>query len=135
MPAKTLVLDGDRGGPVNNLCVISEVAPSYAPRDRSLVSISVMGPTDSDEARVEREVREQLTGWFGKQVHDWRPLRRYRVARALPDLPPRGKEEPFAHITSDSRVLVCGDHLARGSIEGAMVSGRRAAEAILESEV
>jgi phytoene dehydrogenase-like protein len=132
--AKTLVLDGDRSGPVNNLCVISEVARSYAPPERALVSVSLIGPTDMDEASVEGEVREQLEGWFGKQVTDWRLLRRYRIAHALPDLPPRGDAEPFARITSDPRVLVCGDHLTRGSIEGAMLSGRRAAEAILESE-
>ena len=40
-----LVLNGDRTGPINNLCVPSNVAPTYAPPGQALVSVSVVGRT------------------------------------------------------------------------------------------
>ncbi len=41
-----LVLDGEDAGPVNNLAVMSDVAPGYAPAGRALVSASVLGEPD-----------------------------------------------------------------------------------------
>jgi hypothetical protein len=127
-----LVLDGERGGPINNLTVISEVAPSYAPSGRSLVSVSLIGAADRADDEIEHRVRTQLEDWFGKQVTQWRLLRVYRVRQALPDLPPRVPDQPATIVGTDPRVVICGDHVAHGSIEGAMASGRLAAGTILE---
>jgi phytoene dehydrogenase-like protein len=125
---KSLVLDGEDQGPANHLCVISEIASGYAPAGRALISVNVLGIPRIDEQALERAVRTQLTGWFGKQVADWRPVRQYRIEYALPGLPPRSRPTTSA---GDTDVFVCGDHASHGSIEGAMVSGRRTAEAIL----
>jgi predicted NAD/FAD-dependent oxidoreductase len=111
--------------------VISQVAPSYAPPGRSLVSVSLVGHSNEADEAIEREVRGQLEEWFGTQVTDWRLLRLYRIRQALPDLPPRGQERPLPVLETGPGVIVCGDHLERGSIEGAMLSGRAAAERIL----
>jgi predicted NAD/FAD-dependent oxidoreductase len=40
---------------------------------------------------------------------------------------------PRRDVRLASGLLVCGDHRDNASINGAMVSGRRAAEAILEA--
>ena len=53
LPAgKRIVLDGDGTGPVNNVAVMSAVAPSYAPPGRALIAASCVG-LDVDEDAVE----------------------------------------------------------------------------------
>ena len=82
IPGPWLVVNGE-GGPINNLCVPSEAAPSYAPAGRSLVSLSILGAAEPDLDAVGR----QLRGWFGSGVTEWRHLRSYRIPRALPSYP------------------------------------------------
>jgi phytoene dehydrogenase-like protein len=125
-----LVLNGEGRGPVNHLAVMSEVAPSYAPAGQALVSVSVLEAAEGSEA-LETRVREQLTEWFGGAVAGWRHLRTYAIAHALPAQPPESFEEPHRQVRLSPGLYVCGDYRENGSIEGAMVSGRRAAEALL----
>jgi len=125
-----LVLNGEGRGPVNNLAVMSEVSPSYAPAGQALISVSVLG-TAEDSAELEGRVREQLSGWFGGGVEKWRHLRSYALAHALPAQPPELLEEPHKRVRLSPGLYACGDYRENGSIEGAMVSGRRAAEALL----
>ena len=126
-----LVLNGEGQGPLNNLCVPSVVAPSYAPAGAALISASVLGPLSLPHEVLERQVQAQLGDWFGSQVDRWTPLRTYRIPQALPIIEPRwepGTDRPFKLLPG---VYVCGDHRANPSIQGAMASGRRAAEAVL----
>jgi phytoene dehydrogenase-like protein len=123
-----LVLDGEGEGPVNNLCVPSEVARDYAPAGHALVSASVVGrEADADTPELERRVREQMTRWFGAEVEDWRLLRAHRIGHALP-VQDRMQAQS---VRMEPGLYVAGDHRESGSIQGAMVSGRRAAEAVL----
>jgi phytoene dehydrogenase-like protein len=127
MRAAKLLLDGDGCGPVNNLCVMSEVAPNTAPPDQSLISATVLG-TGHDQG-LEQNVRHQLAGWFGAGVESWRHITTYQIERALPDQsPPR--PAPAPERLADG-VYVCGDYLHDGSINGAMASGRRTARALI----
>jgi phytoene dehydrogenase-like protein len=125
-----LVLAGEGAGPVNNLCVVTNVAPATAPAGRTLVSVSTVGLTDEDEGELERAVRGQLRDWFGAAVERWRLIRAYRIGRALPALP-AGALDAARGRTGFGGTVVCGDHTFHGSIHGAMLSGRRAAESIL----
>ena len=47
IPGPWLVVNGE-GGPINNLCVPSEAAPSYAPPGRALVSVTILGAGEPD---------------------------------------------------------------------------------------
>lgn len=114
-----LVLNGDSTGPVNNLCVPSNVATAYAPPGAALISVAALG-TDPDLIAV----REQLASWFGPQVSRWQHLRTYRIAHAQPEPPPRHFPAGFH---------VCGDHTEASSIQGALLSGRRMAESVIQS--
>lgn len=126
-----LVLDGERSGPVNNLCVPSVVAPSYAPEGAVLVSASVLPSDDpGDDAALEAAVRAQLRGWFGTAVDGWRLLRIYRIAHAQPGQAPPALAQPERPVRLRRGLYVCGDHRDNASINGAMTSGRRAAEAV-----
>jgi hypothetical protein len=126
-----LVLNGEGRGPVNNLCVPTVVAPSYGPSDESLVSVTVLG-IPRDEELLQTEVRKQLRDWFGLAADDWRHLRTYRIPYALPNQVPPALAVPERSVRRQSGLYVCGDHLDNASIQGAMVSGRRAAAAVWE---
>lgn len=124
VPGPWLVLNGE-GGPVNNLCVPSEAAPGYAPAGRSLVSVSALGSGEPDLALIHR----QLRGWYGAAVDEWRHLRTYRIPRALPAYPAGGFEPLPARLAAG--LYACGDHREHPSLNGALRSGRLAAEAVL----
>lgn len=124
-----LVLNGEGRGPINNLCVPTDVAPTYATHGQALVSVTVLGDS-SDEASLKAAVTQQLTEWYGSVVASWRFLRLYRIAYALPSQVPPALAEPQRPVRWASGLFVCGDHRDQASIQGAMVSGRRAAEAV-----
>jgi len=95
------------------------------------VSVTVLGiPEDAD--RLLTEVREQLGDWFGPAVKAWHHLRTYRIPYALPRQVPPALDAPERPVRWQPGIYVCGDHRDNASIQGAMVSGRRAAEAVLE---
>lgn len=126
-----LVLDGDRTGPVNNLQVMSNAAPGYAPAGRSLATCSILEPNlGDDDELLERKVRAQLGGWYGKAVGGWKTIAINRVDQALP-AQPVGSLEPMERPLRLRRWLwVAGDHRATSSIDGALASGRHAGEQI-----
>jgi hypothetical protein len=108
------------------------VASNYAPKGKSLVSVTIIGNPDSDDQQLETAVRTQLTEWFGPSVNGWRYLRTYRVLHALPMQIP-----PVVDPTSKSTqirpgLFLCGEYQNVASIQWAMVSGRQAAEAVMD---
>lgn len=126
-----LVLNGEGRGPINNCAVMSEVSPAYAPPGRALVSVSVLGlPEAGGEALVGR-VRAQLRTWFGRRADAWNLLRVYEIPEALPDQSPAALDPVRLPSRLGEGLFACGDHRDLRSIEGALVSGRRAAEAVL----
>ncbi|TAE73718.1 MAG: FAD-dependent oxidoreductase [Verrucomicrobia bacterium] len=122
-----IALDGSGRGLVNNLCVPSDVAPNYAPPGQSLIFATVLGT--ADEQNLETRVRGELATWFGPEVHSWRHLRTDRIPYALPEQAP--SNIPAPGFRERDGILVCGDHLATASIEGAIHSGLRAADHLL----
>ena len=127
-PGGALLLDGDGAGPVNNVAVLSDVAPQYAPAGRALVNASLAGlaPDDDDDA-LDARARDQLRGWFGPQVAGWRRLRVDRIAHAQPQQAPGALDPPQRPVRRRERLWVCGDHRDTASLNGALVSGRRTA--------
>jgi protoporphyrinogen oxidase len=126
-----LMLDGDGTGPASAVTVLSEVSREYAPAGKHLVAASVIGLPTDDDGSLDQKVRGQLGGWFGAEaVGGWRLLRVYRIRHALPSQP-MGALEPWERpVKLRDGLFVCGDHRDNASINGAMVSGRRAAETV-----
>jgi len=117
-------------GPIATLAVMSDVAPGYAPPGRHLVTVSTVGvPAEDDDALV-GAVREQARGWFGDEVDAWRPLAVQRIPYAQPRQDPDDLPELTRPVAHAPGVWMCGDHRDTGSIQGALVSGRRTAEAV-----
>jgi phytoene dehydrogenase-like protein len=122
-----LVVDADRRGPVVNSVVISHASPSYAPPGQALVASSTLGTDTSREAAI--AVRTHLALLYGASAKGWQDVSAVAVPGALPAMPvPHDFRRP---VRLASGRYVAGDHRDSSSIQGAMVSGRRAAEAVL----
>ncbi len=126
-----LMVNGDTQGPIGTASVLSEVAPTYAPSGRALVVVSVADQAATDSTALLAAVREQLRDWFGGQVETWRHLRTDRISRALPPLACLAAQNGEWQPRLRRGVYHCGDYCASGTLDGALGSGRHAAEAIL----
>lgn len=127
-----LVLNGEGEGPVNNLTVMSAVSPHYAPAGQSLISVSVVGNPSRPDAEVEARVRTHLRRWYGDVVDTWRHLKTYRIVHAQPAQPPSALTPPERPARLADGLYLAGDHRTNASINGAMRSGCRAADAVLD---
>ena len=126
-----LVLNGGQTGPINNMCVPSNVSPSYAPKGQALISVSVVGANDHESTDLEREVRRQLQDWFGSEVDRWSTLKRYHIRHALPSQPAHFRDHGSQNPKLAAGLYRCGDYCETASINGALLSGRHTAEAML----
>ena len=117
---KLVVLDGTGQGPVLNVAVMSNVAPSYAPAGSHLVVAALPG---HDGPSIDTDARTQLRGWWGPQVDSWDHVATYRIAHGQPRQRP--PFDPKRRVLLDDGRFVCGDHRDTASIQGAMYSGRR----------
>jgi phytoene dehydrogenase-like protein len=143
-----LLLNGEglRDGPVNHAAVMSNVSAEYAPAGAHLVCANVVGrapQSEAERAELEQEVRTQMRRWFGQQVGQWEVVGGYFIPHALPmqryaeweqgptsvksSTSGRGKKEEAQEI------FLCGDYCETASIQGALASGRRTAEAVAAS--
>ncbi|MBV9921014.1 MAG: FAD-dependent oxidoreductase [Pseudonocardia sp.] len=118
--AQLLHLDGT-GGPIANTVVMPA---QYAPRGRTLVSSTVVGA-----ALPEPEIRRELRRIYDASTEGWELLRTDEVRAAQPAFPAgRPLRSP---VDLGEGLFVAGDHRDTPSQQGALVSGRRAAEAVL----
>jgi hypothetical protein len=124
----TLILNGTGRGCVNHAVVMSDVAPEYAPPGQALLAVSVHGLPEDEDAVLARRVQTKLEGWWGAQVSAWRWLKSVRVPEALPVNSPL-VQRPAEPVRQG--VWICGDYRDTASIQGAMASGRRTADALI----
>lgn len=123
-----IALNASGQGLVNNFCVPSDVAPGYAPPGQSLISVSLLGL--HREPDIPERVREELRSWFGNQVDDWQHIRTDVIRHALPE---QGPGSPSPGYIEHDGILICGDHTTSASIEGAIISGKKTAAAIIHA--
>jgi phytoene dehydrogenase-like protein len=126
-----LLLNGDKSGWINSLTVPSQVSASYAPPGQALISVVVVGHLSSDDNTVETAVRGQLTAWFGAGVSNWRHLKTFRIAHALPAQSPPMPDPTASQPQVQPGIFVCGEYSSVPGIQWAMLSGRLAAEAVI----
>ena len=119
-----LVLDTE-GGPVVNSVVMTNAAPAYSSDGRALVASSVLSP----EPLPDVQLRSVLARLWGTSVADWQQVAVTRVPQALPALP--GGSPLAKPVRLAEGLYVAGDHRDTPSTQGALASGRRAAEAYL----
>lgn len=123
---KLLVIDQrHEHGPVLNTVVVSNAAPGYAPEGRHLVQASTL-LRPGQEPVSDAEVRRHVGELWGVDASGWDLLRRDDIPYALPAQPAPLVDRQ--HLEVKDGLILAGDHVDTGSIQGAMVSGRRAAD-------
>lgn len=126
-----LMLNGDGSGPINNLSVVSNVQPSYAPPGKALICASIVGSeANRPPAELEARVRAQLHDWFGSETTEWTTLKVFEMPSALPACP-----RLSAGFREVDGVIYAGDYLSYGSQNGALAAGRAVGSAVVINEV
>ncbi|MFF1874764.1 FAD-dependent oxidoreductase [Streptomyces sp. CB03911] len=136
MNEPVLLLEGDRTGSgpplVSHSLVLSELHPSYAPAGQALIATTVLGRRGFDSggaAGLEPAVRARLAELYGTSTAGWEFLSVRHVPDAVPAMPPPHNFRRPVRVLAG--LYVCGDHRDTSSVQGALVSGRRAAAAVL----
>jgi phytoene dehydrogenase-like protein len=127
--------EGRAAGPVNHVAVMSAVSPQYAPPGAHLVVANVVGEAPAEDAallRLDRAVRLHMRKWTGPAVDSWKMLGAYPLARALPQQRHAEWEQSPVRVGGTGGVYMCGDYRETASIQGALASGRRSAEAVIK---
>jgi len=119
-----IALNGSPFGKIANVAVPSDATKGYAPDEKSLICVTTKGPASAEDISME------LRSWFGSKARSFRFLRRYTIPQALPRQLPGDNGYGKRPTRLDSGIWICGDYRYSGSIQGAMVSGRKVAEAI-----
>ena len=122
---KMLVLNPNRASMVHNLCVPSDIAPAYAPAGKSLISVSTQGYDLHDENEVAKNIKRELTNWYGNEVQNWQHLKTYHIPQALPNF---DKSQTANSLKISDILYQCGDTTAYPSLNAAMATGRKVAE-------
>jgi phytoene dehydrogenase-like protein len=118
-----LVVDGQRRGPIINTVVISDISKNYAPTGQNLIC------TTTDLNVTESDVRRHLAILWGTSTHGWQFIAKYEIPAALP-IHNVGRALSQGMKINDHH-FVAGDHRTVPSQQGALFSGRLAAELIL----
>ncbi len=108
---------------INHFCLLTSVAETYG-QGKPLLSVSIIGNKKLTLPQVQQEINQ-----IAKQDLKLELVERVFVQRALPAI----KDEPQGFKMIDG-VVYCGDRWASPSINGALRSGRMAAEFILKEE-
>ena len=118
-----LLIDAERRGPVINSIVLSNMVKSYAPPQRSLLS------TTTIESASESEVRRHLSMMWGVQTQSWPLIAKYEIPKSLPIFGIGHHTVTSARVSDN--VFIAGDFRTAPSQNGALLSGRLAAQELL----
>jgi glycine/D-amino acid oxidase-like deaminating enzyme len=131
MDEATLLVDVD-GGLIDNSVVITNAAPTYSCDGRALIATSLtLSPAGPPPGDLLQAVTGRLGQLWSADTSGWERIATCTIPRALPAMTPPAPLRRSVHAgPPTSGLFVCGDHRDTPSIQGALVSGRRAADAV-----
>lgn len=125
----TIGLDARKKSPINNYCRLDEVQATYAPSGKSLWCVTLREEDQSSHLQV----AEALASLIRCAPSDLAHLKTYRISKALPVVNAPRNDIPAEQTQLGSHIYLAGDYLLNGSIDAALRSGARAAEAVTET--
>lgn len=131
---KKILLNAAPNAYVNNAVLLTNIAPTYAPPHKHLLSVTVLGnPTEDDEA-IARHALDEMAAWFpDADLKHWDVLAVYRIRFAQFAQKPGVFDHLPNNKTSVAGLYVAGEYTQSSSIQGAMHSGEYAAQAVLRA--
>jgi phytoene dehydrogenase-like protein len=118
---------------VNNAVLLTNIAPTYAPPHKHLLSVSVLDDRGVDDEELARRSLCEMASWFpGRNLQDWHLLAVYRIPFSQFAQPPGVFDALPGSVTAIEGLFLAGEYTQSSSIQGAMHSGEHAAQAILK---
>tara|TARA_A100000164_G_scaffold61012_1_gene49413 strand:- start:121 stop:1332 length:1212 start_codon:yes stop_codon:yes gene_type:complete len=112
---------------INNIAFVSSVSPDYAPKDKTLLSISIIGKNEI--IGIDKKLKQKMVFYFGGDITDYTVEKTINTKKATLNQLPGFYENK---IKQNGNVIFAGDHMFNGSIEGAAISGIKAYERIIK---
>jgi len=112
---------------INNIAFVSSVSPNYAPKDKTLLSISILGKNEI--IGIDKKLKQKMVFYFGGDISDYTVEKTINTKKATLNQLPGFYENK---IKQEGNVIFAGDHMFNGSIEGAAISGIKAYERIIK---
>jgi len=112
---------------INNIAFVSSVSPDYAPKDKTLLSISIIGKNEI--IGIDKKLKQKMVFYFGGDITDYTVEKTINTKKATLNQLPGFYENK---IKQKGNVIFAGDHMFNGSIEGAAISGIKAYERIIK---
>lgn len=117
----------------NNLVFMTDVSKSYSNNDRALLSVSITKPVTLDD-KLAKLVAIELSAITNINAEFFEHVKTYEIHDALPDVEDMSVTLPATSSKIYDNVFLAGDHMLYGSLNAAMTSGRKAAEALILSQ-
>jgi hypothetical protein len=134
---KRLVLDATGKRAINEIAPLSEVAPSYAPPGEHLIAAVFVGEdalAEPDDDKLGETARADAALMLGHHPGDWSVLRITRVPFSQYAQPP-GIHRTLPTVRTDTAGLyLAGEATVDSSLNGAIISGEMAANAVLDDQ-
>jgi hypothetical protein len=126
---KKILLNADDGAFVNNAVELSNISERYAPPGRHLLSAVALADLDLPDGDLYRRGIEDLGHWYPGA--DFRPLALYRIPYGQFAQPPGIHDRLPENRTQTPGLVIAGEYTEDASINGSMLSGEKAAEAVI----
>jgi phytoene dehydrogenase-like protein len=127
-----LLLNANPDAYINNAVQISNVAPAVAPPGQHLISCTVLGQPNDDDKDLIRRCRDDLARLFpGRDLATLRHIATYRIPFAQFRQPPGIFRDLPHNVTPLAGLFLAGEYTECSSINGAILSGEKAAAAVL----
>lgn len=133
-PQRKILLNANPNAFVNNAVLLTNIAPTYAPPRKHLLSVTLLGSPEGDDEALARHALEEMAPWFpGHDLQHWRFLKAYRIPFSQFAQPPGMYSSLPDNRTQVKGLFLAGEYTKSSSIQGAMHSGEHAAKAVKES--
>lgn len=110
-------------GPIVNTVALSNICPSYAPRGSTLLAATNLGSAS------EQDIRSHLSYLWEENSRDWELIKCLTITHSLPF---HGPGKPLiAEALAEKGIYLAGDWRTTPSQQGALLSGRLVANALI----
>ena len=128
---KKIMLNAQDNAFVNNAVEISNISERYAPPGRHLLCAVALGGLDLPDAELYRRGIEDVNRWYPEASFE--PLALYRIPYGQFAQPPGIHRRLPKNRTDTPGLVLAGEYTEDSSINGSMLSGKKAAEEVVRA--
>jgi len=115
---------------INNIAILTAISGKYTAWKDNLISVSILKNKELDNDQI-KTIQMSLSKYFGGDPLHYIFLKQFKIKKAtIMQYPDFFKNK--GDLVHENGKIIAGDHMINGSIEGAVISGLKAAEKILK---